>query len=296
MDTDRQRYELETTGAERGLYEDVRRTFRAPFVNWILRTLTANDPAFARYLWGQVKPLFQTRAFGRLSVAYRDTVLSELEADGPLPTFRRTDTGLSPAEYRELRGQVATFDVVAPRLAVLFEAVDRALGGDALSPASSADGPDIEYDATAPYPTWLDRDRGAEPTMVDEVPDSLAGTADAIRTFHGLDDTLPSVYRCLAQWPGYLDPAWDALAPRFESSAFDEAVARTTDLVDRYVDSVPYRPRLTQEDLRSGGFDASTVEAAASLFRTFSSGPVETVLPALPVWAATVGEAGERSL
>jgi hypothetical protein len=296
MDTDRQRYELEATGAERGLYEDVRRTFRAPFVNWILRTLTANDPVFTRYLWGQVKPLFQTRAFARLSVEYRDGVLSELEADGPIPTFRRPDTALSPAEYRELRGQVTTFDVVAPRLAVLFEAVDRALGGDAISPADSADDPDIEYEATAPYPTWLDRDRGVEPTMVDEVPDSLAETADDIRAFHGFDDTLPSVYRCLAQWPGYLDPAWDALAHRFESNAFDEAVARTIDLVDLYVDSVPYQPRLTREDLRSGQFSERTVEEAASLFRTFNSGPVLTVLPALPVWAATVGEVGERSL
>jgi hypothetical protein len=295
MDTDRQRYELEATGAERGLYEDVRRTFRAPFVNWILRTLTANDPAFTRYLWGQVKPLFETRAFARLSVEYRDAVLSELEADGPLPTFRRADTGLSPAEYRELRGQVATFDVVAPRLAVLFEAVDRALGGDALSPADSADAA-VEYDATAPYPAWLDRDRGREPTMVDEVPDSLAGTADAIRTFHGFDDTLPSVYRCLAQWPGYLDPAWAALAPRFESNAFDEAVVRATDRVDLFVDDVPYRPRLARADLQSATFADRTVEEAASLFRTFNSGPVLTVLPALPVWAATVGEAGARSL
>jgi hypothetical protein len=242
-----------------------------------------------------VKPLFQTRSFARLSVAYRDRVLSELEADGPIPTFRRPDTGLSPAEYRELRGQVATFDVVAPRLAVLFEAADRALGGDALSPADSADAA-VEYDATAPYPEWLDRDRGREPTMVDEVPDSLTETADAIRAFHGFDDTLPSVYRCLAQWPGYLDPAWDALAPRFESSAFDEAVARTTDLVDLYVDDVPYQPRLTREDLRSAAFSERTVEAAASLFQTFNSGPVLTVLPALPVLAATVGVSGERSL
>jgi hypothetical protein len=296
MDTDRQRYELEATGAERGLYEDVRRTFRAPFVNWILRTLTANAPVFTRYLWGQVKPLFETRAFARLTVEYRDAVLSKLEADAPIPTFRRTDTDLSPAEYRELREQVATFDVVAPRLAVLFEAVDRALCGDALSPANAADDPDIEYDATAPYPAWLDRDRGAEPTMVDTVPESLAETADGIRAFHGFDDTLPSIYRCLAQWPGYLDPAWDALAPRFESSAFEAAVERSIDLVDLYVDDVPYQPRLTRADLRSAGFPERTVEGAASLFRTFNSGPVLTVLPALPVWAATVGEAGERSL
>jgi len=295
MDTDRQRYELEATGAERGLYEDVRRTFRAPFVNWILRTLTANDPAFTRYLWGQVKPLFETRAFARVSVEYRDAVLSALEVDEPIPTFRRAETDLSPAEYRELRGQVATFDVVAPRLAVLFEVADRTLSGDARPPAEAAASA-TDYEATAPFPAWLDRDRGAEPTMVDAVPESLAETADGIRAFHGFDDSLPSIYRCLAQWPGYLAPAWDALAPRFASSAFDEAVTAAGGLVETHVDGVAYQPRLSPEALRSAGFGEETVEAAQGLFRTFNTGPVETVLPALPVWAATVGVVGERSL
>ena len=116
MDTDRQLHEQDATGWQRGLYDDITHTFRAPIVNWIFRTVTANEPAFTRYLWGQVKPVFETRAFAEFSVAYRDAVLAATDDDARLPRYRPTDVSLDPAAYRELRGQLATYDVVATGL------------------------------------------------------------------------------------------------------------------------------------------------------------------------------------
>ena len=291
MDTSRQLYELEATGWRRGLYDDVQYTFRAPIVNWIFRTATANLPAFTRYAWGQVKPLFETRAFAECSVAYRDAVFSALEAREPLPRLRKSATGLQPAEYAQLRGQVATFDVVAPRLAVLFEVMDRALGEGSL-------GTDVadERATTTPFPRHLDWDRGLPPTMADDVPEGVAETVDEIRAFHGFDDEdLPSIYRCLCQWPGYLDPAWAALEPRFEGRGFEAACERSSEVVESFVDGAPYRPALGRDALDAAGVGAAA-EEAGELFRSFNGGPVETVLPALPVWASTVGSTGERSI
>ncbi|PSQ09437.1 hypothetical protein BRC93_12810 [Halobacteriales archaeon QS_5_70_15] len=292
MDTSRQVYELEATGWRRGLYDDIQHTFRAPIVNWIFRTAVANLPEFTRYAWGQVKPLFGTRQFAAFSVEYRDTVLAAMEEEGgSLPTLRKPDTGLLPAEYAALHGQVATFDVVAPRLAVLFETVDRALHDEPVG----TDPPD-ERTTTAPLPQDLDRDRGLPPTMADDVPDGVADTVGEIRAFHGFGgDDLPSIYRCLLQWPGYLEPAWDALEPRLEGAGFEAACERSSELVESFVDRAPYRPALGQGALEAAGVgDAG--EDARELFRSFNSGPVETVLPALPVWASTVGAEGERSL
>jgi hypothetical protein len=288
MDTSRQLYELEATGWRRGLYDDVKRTFRAPIVNWIFRTATANLPEFTRYAWGQVKPLFETRGFAELTVEYRDGVLSAMEADEPLPTFRKPATGLAPAEYAQLRGQLATFDVVAPRLAVLFETMDRALHEEPV-------GTDVadERSATAPFPDWLDRD---PPTMGDDVPEDVAETVGEIRTFHGFGgDDLPSIYRCLLQWPGYLEPAWEALEPRFEGRAFETARERGSTLVESFVERAPYRPALGPDALAAAGV-GNAGEDARELFRAFNDDPVASVLPALPVWAATVGASGERSL
>lgn len=303
MDIDKQLYGSEATGWQRGVYEDAKATFRAPVVNWIFRTLMANEPEFTRYLWGQVKPAFQTRAFGRYSVAYRDAVLSATEEyakgtgedgdDSGISQYRRADLDLRPAEFRELRGQAATFDVVAPRLAALFEIVDRSLHDESVGSAGSE-----EAAATEPMPQWLDRDRGLSPTMVgaDSVPEEVADTVDRIREFHGLDEGLPSIYRCLAQWPAYLRTAWDDLEPNLESESFDRACERASEETDAFVDSLLYPPRLSPDDLESRGMDAEAVSELQVLFETFNRGPIETVLPALHVYATTLGVSGRREM
>ena len=294
MDTSEQLYEQAATGWKRGLYDDVRDTFRAPIVNWIFRTTMANYPEFLRYAWGQVKPAFQTRAFASFSVAYRDAVLSAVEeGPGSVPVYRRADVEVPPAEFDELRAQLETFDVVAPRLAVLFELMDRGLHGRPIGEDSAT-----ARAATAPFPDWLDADRGSEPTMVaaGDLDGAVAETAAAIGRFHGLGEGLPSVYRCLAQWPGYLTRAWRDLEGVLDGDGFDAAVDEANRLVDGHVDEVPYSPRIAPDDLRAAGFDDALIEDVQGLFREFNAGAIETVIPALPVFARTLDAEGERTV
>ncbi len=293
MDTDKQLYEEEATGWQRGLYDDIRHTFRAPTVNWIFRTLIANEPEFTRYLWGQVKPVFQTRTFGRVSVAYRSTVYDELDIENTVPRYRFDQLDISPAEFRELKGQIATFDVVGPRLAVLFEVVDRSLNGGDVGTT-----PGRTRAACEPLPAWLDRDRGNPPTMIgaEAVPPELEDTIVSIRSFHGLESGFPSIYRLMAQWPGYLNSMWADVEPVLDSKAFDSAVEESAHIVEEYVESVPYTPQLTPEALELQGFERSTIEELRELFEMFNSGPIEKVVPALPVFAYTVSAEGRRRI
>lgn len=292
MDTSEQLYEMEATGWKRGVYDDVRQTFRVPFVNWIWRTTMANYPAFCRYLWSQVKPLFETRAFARFSTSYRDAVLSAVEADVEIPTYRRTDLDVAPAEYAELRGQLATFDVVAPRLAVLFRVTNRALHDEPVG----AD-PGTDRATTAPFPDWLDANRGREPSMVpfDEFGEDVAETATAFQRFHGFEDGLPSIYRCLAQWPVLFNGLWEDLGPVLESETFVTACDRADECTDAFVDATPYSPRLAPDTLRTQGFDDELIADVQALFREFDVGAVDDVLPGLHCWAATVDAVGERT-
>lgn len=289
MDPSRQLHESDATGWRRGLYDDIKHTFRAPIVNWVFRTAVANQPAVTRYAWGQVKPIFETRAFAQFTVEYRDAVLSALDVPDTIRRYRPVEIGVTPAEFRELQGQLATYDIVAPRLAVLFETMDRALHGD-LDP----DPPD-ERAVTAPFPAGLDRDRGVSPTLLDDTPAELTETVDAIQSFHGLGDQLPSVYRTLAQWPSALETMWTDLEPRFESDEFEAACDATAHAVREFVDDVPYTPRLAPDALTSL-FADDTVTELQTLFRTFNTGPVATVLPTLPVFAAAVDAEGPRSV
>lgn len=292
MDTSQQLYEQAATGWKRGIYDDVKHTFRAPIVNWIFRTTMANHPDFLRYAWGQLQPTFRTRGFARFSVAYRDTVLSAMEDTAELPAYRYADLDVSPAGYRELRGQLATFDIVAPRLAVLFELVDRSLHDQSIGAEFEGN-----YAGTAPFPDRLDRDRGRSPTMIDSgtVPETLDDTVEAVRDFHGLSDGLPSIYRCLAQWPSLFELMWADLEPVMQSDAFDGACEAAGDVIDGFVDRLAYAPRLDPASLRARGFDERTIDELGELFRSFNRGPIETVIPTLPIYATTVDAAGERS-
>lgn len=292
MDRSKQVYEQEATGWQRGLYDDIMHTFRAPIVNWIFRTTIANYPVFLRYAWAQVKPVFETRRFGRFTVSYRDTVLSALEANASVPSLRFDELDVSPAEFGELKGQLATYDVVAPRLAVLFELVDRGLHGEPIGTD-----PDRTRDATAPLPAWLDADRGRPPTLIafDDPPDELADTVSSIQSFHGLEEGLPSIYRTLAQWPGYLNPMWDAVEPVCRSDAFSTAVENARSAVEAFVDSITYVPKIDPDSLEQRKLDDEIVGDLQNLFRDFNRGPIETVIPALPTYAATIGVAGPRS-
>jgi hypothetical protein len=290
FDTSAQLSAADATGWRRGLYDDIQATFRAPVVNWIFRTLTANDPELTRYLWGQLKPAFGTRACGEACAAYRDAVFEPFTGDRP--RYRAADLGLSPAAWRELRGQLRTFDTVAPRLALAFELLYRSLHDEPVGTE-----PRTDAAATAPLPRGFDGDRGLEPTMAafDDPPATVAETVAAVQAFHGFDEGLPSIYRCLVQWPTAFARMWDDVEPLVRSTAFETACADARAVAVEFAESTPYAPGVTPAALAAAGFDEETITAVRALFDEFARGPVETVLPAVPLFAASVGAGLRRS-
>jgi len=283
MDLSQQVYESDATGWQRGLYDDVKATLRAPTVNSIWRVQMAHEPEFLRYAWGQLKPIYETRAFAAFSVAYRDALLSGVE--DALQSYEPAEVDVSPSAFAELRGQVATFDAVSPRLVVLFELMDRRLNGRPVG--TDFDGTEA---ATAPFPDWLDADRGRPPTML---PQDAARRALPASLADSLGELVPSIYRLLAQWPSYLERAWRDLEPVFDGDAYAAARGEALDLVDAFVDRVPYAPRVDPDALRAAGFDDGTIADVRALYDTFHDIGTQ-VVPKLPVFAATVGAAGER--
>jgi len=298
MDLTEQLHLADATGWRRGLYEDVMSTFRAPIVNSIWRTLVANRPLAARHLWQAVKPTFETRAFAAFTVRYRDRVLDALAApDGPtdLPTYDPADVDCSPAAFATLRGQLATFDVVAPRLAALFAVCDRAC-------SDGFDGARDGHPATAPAPDWLDADRGTRVTVLDSdaAREAAPETVEAIESYH---DTafLPSIYRCLAQWPTYLGAVWADTEPLRGSDGADgrpgfvAARQAADETVTTFVERPPAPFTVTTDGLAAAGVD-DPADALADLRNTFAAfaAGASGVLPFLHAYAATVDATGER--
>ncbi|WP_436926796.1 halocarboxylic acid dehydrogenase DehI family protein [Halosimplex amylolyticum] len=283
MDRSKQVYEADASGWQRGLYDDVKATLRAPTVNSIWRIQMHHVPEFLRYAWGQIKPVFQTREFAAFSVAYRDILLSAVE--DALPRYDPASVDVSPSAFTELRGQLATFDAVSPRLIVLFKLVYRRLNRRSVG----SDAGDASA-ATAPFPEWLDDGRGRPPTMLsqDDAREVLPESLEA-----SLGDMVPSIYRVLAQWPSYLERAWTDLEPRFQGEAYLAAQTDALELADTFLDRLPYTPRVGPDALTEMGFDDETISAVRDLYETFVDVGTR-VVPRLPVFAATVDAAGER--
>jgi hypothetical protein len=129
----------------------------------------------------------------------------------------------------------------------------------------------------------------------DSVPDGIESVVASIQDFHGLGDGLPSIYRCLCQWPAYLDRAWADLEPVVRSVGFEQACEAASDRTEEFVDATPYRPRLDPDSLRAAGFDDGAISDLQDLFAEFNGGAIETVIPALPVYAATLDASGRRA-
>jgi len=293
MDTSHQLAMRDATGWKRGLYEDIQSTFDAPMVNWTFRTLMANYPEFTRVMWGRLKPLFRTAAFADFTLRYRDLVLTGFEDATRTRTIQPDETALSPNEYRELCDQMATFDTVAPRLTVLLDVLDRELNREDHTQSV----PDTRS-ATAPYPEWLDDGRGSKPTMIPfgTVPDDVEATLDDVVTAHGFDAGLPSIYRCLAQWPSYLRTAWERVGPVVGSDDIAAITGDVSEAVDSFTSRLPYRPNLSPDALRRDGFSDGTVADLQSFVREFNRDPIESVVPVLPMYAHLVGAAGPRTV
>jgi hypothetical protein len=189
------------------------------------------------------------------------------------------------------RGLFLATGIVGIALAVLFRVTNRALHDEPLGTDPGAD-----RAATAPFPGWLDAERGRAPSMVpaDEFDGEIRETVTAFQRFHGFEDGLPSIYRCLAQWPSLFETLWADLGPVLESDTFATACDRADERTDAFVDGVPYSPRLAPDALRTQGFDDERISDVQRLFREFDEGAVGDVIPGLHLWAATVGSVGER--
>lgn len=292
MDTSLELAEGDASGWKRGVYLDVKRTFRAPVVNRVWRCLMANNPTFTRYAWGQIKPAFDTHAFAAYAEELRDAVLSPLEEEFELPAYRAGDVGMTPERFDDCRQQLATFDAVAPRLGLLFALVDRSMNDGTVG-----SNPPDEESATAPFPPSRDGLRGKPPDLVpvDRLPERLEGPLRSVRDFHDLGSGTPSIYRCLAQWPAFFDSLWSDVEPIAASEAFDRSVESVQERVHRAVDETPYTPRLSAEDLRGIGMTDAEIDGIRNYFRAAADGPIRSIVPALFVYATAVGAGGPRS-
>lgn len=211
----------QASGAVAGVYEDVQRSLRVPFVNFIFRTL-ANYPDYLVPAWQQIQPIVVSRDF--------EQVADDIRAASLLEAAR----GLEKQAWTSYDGidEVGPFTdgihYVLPKLllvATLFDA--------AVKQQSLPEEPQAEREA-ATIPLGI-AEGMTRIGMVDPAtaPDSLRRLFEEIQNRHG-HPGVATYYRALGHWPDLLEALWRQVEPVVGTAEY-EALKRALveDALDR---------------------------------------------------------------
>jgi hypothetical protein len=190
------------------IYEEIQQTLRVPIVNLIFRTL-ANYPDYLEPAWREIRPLACSRVFEQSA--------NELRAQALLPSSPEpTDLASMPGDIDRLRAFNDTIHYVLPKLLLIVTALAKThMEHEVEQPATS-----LTLDLST-IPSGVAE--GAEKVaMVDpgKVDQRVQAIFDSIKERHS-HPLVSSYYRGLANWPDFLETAWNIVAPRIGSEEYE---------------------------------------------------------------------------
>ena len=190
----------------RAVYESVRSNLRVPFVNFLFRAL-ANYPSYLTFAWARLEPYLLTSGFEGASDALRARALLE-----PTPDAASVDWE-SLGDLRRILGFTDTIHYVLPKLLLVVSALDEGLMGEpgtASGPSELAVRPGVaEGTTTVPM------------VATGEADGRLREVLEEIKDRHGHPD-VASYYRGIANWPPFLEAAWERVGPLVGAPAYAE--------------------------------------------------------------------------
>ena len=235
----------------RAVYEGVRTNLRVPFVNFLFRAL-ANYPSYLTFAWARLEPHLLASRFEGASDALRAGALLE-----PVPDASGVDWA-SLGDLGQIRGFTDTIHYVLPKLLLVVSALDEGLTGE----PGTADGP------------WEAAVRPGVPEGAMTLPIVATGEAsgrlrevlEEIKGRHGHPD-VASYYRGIANWPPFLEAAWERLGPLVGAPAYTE---RKRELLEEARNAALELPLPTAEEAFDKGVSeeqADEIRAIVALFR-----------------------------
>lgn len=191
------------------IYEDIQRTLRVPFVNFIFRVL-ANYPDYLEAAWRRLGPTLRTRAFEQAVDELRTQALLEPVPDAAGVAWE------SLGDMGRIRPFTDTIHYVLPKLLLVATVFD------AHMPWARAEGraPLHEGGAEPEIPLGVAEETAKIP-MVDpkEAQGRLKELFEDIRRRHD-HPGVASYYRSLGHWPAFLEAAWERVRPVVDSDAY----------------------------------------------------------------------------
>lgn len=213
----------EFTEEMRAIYNDIERTLRVPFVNYIFRTL-ANFTEYLVPAWRALSPHLRRVDCERAGQRLRGLAAIEI-AVGPLPKDL-----LSSEDRNAVVAFTDAIHYVLPKLLLTVTAFDMQASGDFIfKPVSTSGG-------AALIPYGVAQGAGKLPLLDPADADArVCSLFEDIQQLHG-HPGVASFYRGLGQYPEFLDQAWQAVRRQVDTDRYRQRKQAVLALAETIVD------------------------------------------------------------
>jgi hypothetical protein len=190
------------------IYQEVQETLRVPIVNLIFRSL-ANYPDYLEPEWKRLRPFLRTQRFERAADRLRAEALLEPAPPGPGVSTEAAN------EMDRIRAFNDTIHYVLPKLLLIATALD---GAD----FAAGERGETAADGAAQIPSGV-----AAGTVKVQLVDPERASERVRQIFASVKERhghplVSSYYRGLANWPAFLDSAWERLNPLVHTAEYDD--------------------------------------------------------------------------
>lgn len=205
--------EADATGEIADLYADIRASLGVPVVNLIWRHF-ATLPGGLAWAWGSVRPLYLDGTIAAQASAFR--------TDLQVPAPRRLDisalsaAGLDSADLTSVTMILSSYERTNSMNIIALGALLAGIEGRTGSIGTQAERPGDEAPIEGDMPI---------PMALDEMPGNIRDMVLSLHRMGGADEIVPTMYRHLAHWPGFLETIHELLAPLEADSLLKPAIA-----------------------------------------------------------------------
>lgn len=248
-------------GDLKGIFQDIKETFRAPFVSLVFSAL-ATEPDYLRVAWRQLHTNAQTLYFEEQADEIRRFAVLSMSGIGELRT-PASDQGISEA--------LRVLHYLNPKILLAVAALRASILGQ--MPRASALSLEQKRQVVPGVASGMPEMRLADPNTSDE---------RLRRVFGDIKDAAPtglvgSEYRALAVWPEYLEGAWAAVKPRRSTPEYRRATRQLRWMADEAVLGFPFRIDATPHTLRHAGLSEAQLDTVRTLLDGFYRESSESV-------------------
>ena len=263
--------EAEATGDIAQLYADIRASLRAPVVNLIWRHF-ATLPGGLAWAWETVRPLYHDGSITAQAAALRASL--RISTPRNLSDQALKDAGLDSDDLTTISMILSSYERTNSMNIISLGAL-----------LASIEGRTATLDEQAPAPSNGGSVEGEmpKPLTLAEMPADVRDLVQRLHRIGPADDIVPTMYRHLSHWPGYLKLVHDVLAPLDTDDQLTRAVADT--LADSRDRAAALVPRLGTP---SAIPDAATVRHIQDRLTQFTEGPLAKMVTLVAIIRAAM--------